>query len=67
MRILLIGGTGLIGLAFQARLSAEGHGCVLVSRHPAVASDTHHIALDVARTTDASKRGELFFPIRRLQ
>ncbi|SFK00639.1 SDR family oxidoreductase [Bradyrhizobium sp. Gha] len=55
MRILLVGGTGLIGSAIQARLSAEGHECVLVSRHPAVAADTHHITLDVARTTDASK------------
>lgn len=55
MRILLIGGTGLIGSAIHARLSAEGHECVLVSRHPAAAPDTHHITLDIARTTDASK------------
>lgn len=54
MRILLVGGTGLIGSAIHARLSADGHECVLVSRHPA-APDTHHITLDVARTTDASK------------
>ncbi|MGL3107299.1 SDR family oxidoreductase [Bradyrhizobium sp. BR 1432] len=53
MRILLVGGTGLIGSAIHARLSAEGHECVLVSRH-AAAPDTRHISLDVARTTDAS-------------
>lgn len=55
MRILLVGGTGLIGSAIRARLSAEGHECVLVSRHPTAVPDTHHIALDVARTTDASE------------
>ncbi|MCK1542488.1 SDR family oxidoreductase [Bradyrhizobium sp. 160] len=54
MRILLVGGTGLIGSAIHARLSADGHECVLVSRHPA-APDTHHITLDVVRATDASK------------
>ncbi|UQR62451.1 SDR family oxidoreductase [Bradyrhizobium sp. C-145] len=53
MRILLVGGTGLIGSAIHARLSAEGHECVLVSRH-AAAPEAHHIALDIARTTDAS-------------
>jgi uncharacterized protein YbjT (DUF2867 family) len=55
MRILLVGGTGLIGSAISARLSAEGHECVLVSRHPTAVPDTHHIALDLARTTDASR------------
>jgi uncharacterized protein YbjT (DUF2867 family) len=55
MRILLVGGTGLIGSAIHARLSAEGHECVLMSRHPTAASDTHHITLDMAQTTDASK------------
>ena len=51
MRILLVGGTGLVGSAIYARLSGEGHECVLVSRHPAAAPDAHHITLDVARTT----------------
>lgn len=55
MRILLVGGTGLIGSAIHARLSAEGHECVLVSRHPTVAPDTHHVTLDMARTTDPSR------------
>jgi uncharacterized protein YbjT (DUF2867 family) len=55
MRILLVGGTGLVGSAIHARLSAEGHECVLVSRHPDAAPDRQHVTLDVARTTDASK------------
>ncbi|MDA9545821.1 nucleoside-diphosphate sugar epimerase [Bradyrhizobium sp. CCBAU 45321] len=55
MRILLVGATGLIGSAIHARLSAEGHDCILVSRHPAATHDPRHITLDVARTTDASK------------
>ena len=54
MRILIIGGTGLIGSATHARLATEGHDCVLVSRHPTGAADAHHVALDVARVTDAS-------------
>lgn len=53
MRILLVGGTGLIGSAIYASLSGEGHECVLVSRHPAAAPDTHHITLDVAQTTES--------------
>ncbi|WP_409997272.1 NAD-dependent epimerase/dehydratase family protein [Bradyrhizobium cosmicum] len=55
VRILLVGGTGLVGSAIHARLSAEGHECILVSRHPDAAPDTHHVTLDVGRTTDASK------------
>ncbi|WP_375158850.1 SDR family oxidoreductase [Bradyrhizobium sp. RDT46] len=53
MRILLVGGTGLIGSAIRARLTAEGHDCILVSRH-ATARDRRHINLDLARATDAS-------------
>ncbi|MGY4340094.1 NAD-dependent epimerase/dehydratase family protein [Bradyrhizobium sp. LM2.9] len=55
MRILLVGGTGLVGSAIHARLSAEGHECVLVSRNPDAAPDTQHVTLDVARTADASR------------
>ncbi|WP_407120660.1 SDR family oxidoreductase [Bradyrhizobium sp. STM 3561] len=55
MRILLVGGTGLVGSAIYARLSSEGHECTLVSRHPAAAPATRHITLDVARTTDPSR------------
>jgi uncharacterized protein YbjT (DUF2867 family) len=54
MRILIIGGTGLIGSAIHARLSAEGHECVLVSRHPTGMPHARHVALDIARATDAS-------------
>lgn len=46
MRIRLVGGTGLVRSAIQARLSAEGPECVLVSRHPP-APNTHHITLDM--------------------
>ena len=55
MRILLVGGTGLIGSAIRARLSAEGHECLLVSRHPTAMPDPHHITLDMARTTEVSR------------
>lgn len=52
MRILLVGGTGLIGTAIHAKLFAEGHECVLVSRHkPAVQKNARHVSLDVAQTT----------------
>ena len=55
MRILIVGGTGLIGSAIHARLSAEGHDCVLVSRHPGGKHGARHIALDIAETTDAAR------------
>ncbi|MEW6150555.1 MAG: NAD(P)H-binding protein, partial [Pseudomonadota bacterium] len=55
MRILLVGGTGLIGSAVHAKLSAEGHDCILVSRHPAAARDRRHITLDITQATDPSK------------
>lgn len=54
MRILLVGGTGLIGSAIYGRLTTEGHECILVSRHLTAAPDKHQIPLDVARTTDPS-------------
>lgn len=59
MRILLVGGTGLVGSAIHARLSAEGHECVLVSRHPSAAPDTHHVSLDIARTIPLKWKGIL--------
>jgi uncharacterized protein YbjT (DUF2867 family) len=52
MRLLIVGGTGFIGSAIYARLSAEGHECVLVSRSHAGLSDVCHVALDIARTTN---------------
>jgi uncharacterized protein YbjT (DUF2867 family) len=54
MRILLVGGTGFIGSAIRARLSAEGYECIVVSRHPTAPPDTHHVTLDMAETTDPS-------------
>jgi uncharacterized protein YbjT (DUF2867 family) len=54
MRILLVGGTGLIGTAIQARLAAEGHECVLVSRHKTELQNARHVALDISRTTQAA-------------
>ena len=45
MRILLVGGTGLLGSAIHARPS-EGHECVSVPRHPTAAQDTHLTTLD---------------------
>ncbi|XIA65690.1 SDR family oxidoreductase [Bradyrhizobium sp. TZ2] len=55
MRILVVGGTGLIGSAIHTRLSAEGHECILVSRHSARMQGARHIALDIAQATDASR------------
>jgi uncharacterized protein YbjT (DUF2867 family) len=54
MRILIIGGTGLIGSAIHARLSTEGHDCVLVSRDQTGAPGAHHVALDIAQATSAA-------------
>lgn len=54
MRILLVGGTGLIGSAIHARLSAEGHQCVLVSRGKPELQNAPHIALDIVQATEAS-------------
>lgn len=53
MRVLIVGGTGLIGTAIHARLSAERHQCLLVSHHKAGVQDARHVELDIARTTKA--------------
>jgi uncharacterized protein YbjT (DUF2867 family) len=53
MRILIVGGTGFIGSAIHARLSAEGHECVSVSRSPTGLRGERHVAVDLAQTTDA--------------
>jgi uncharacterized protein YbjT (DUF2867 family) len=50
MRVLVVGGTGLIGSAVVARLRAEGHDCLTVSRGGnAGAGNSRH---DLARTTE---------------
>ena len=55
MRILLVGGTGLIGSAIHARLAAGGHECVLLSRHTSAGvPNARHVALDIAQAKDAS-------------
>jgi uncharacterized protein YbjT (DUF2867 family) len=54
MRILLVGGTGLIGSAIHARLSDEGHECVLVSRHTSAMQNARHVALDIAQAKNVS-------------
>ena len=54
MRILLVGGTGLIGSAIHARLKVEGHDCVLLSRHKPEVQNARHIALNIAQARDAS-------------
>jgi uncharacterized protein YbjT (DUF2867 family) len=54
MRILLVGGTGLIGSAIRARLAAEGHECISLSRHETGVQNARHVALDIAQATDVS-------------
>jgi uncharacterized protein YbjT (DUF2867 family) len=47
MRVLVLGGTGLIGSSVVARLTADGHEHVIVSRSPS--PDGRHIPLDISR------------------
>jgi uncharacterized protein YbjT (DUF2867 family) len=49
MRILVLGGTGFIGAALVARLAAEGHECVTVSRGQG--TNPRHVRLDIAAAT----------------
>jgi uncharacterized protein YbjT (DUF2867 family) len=49
MRILVLGGTGFIGSALVARLAADGHECVTVSRGRG--DGAHHARLDIAAAT----------------
>lgn len=53
MRILIVGGTGFIGSAINARLTVEGHECVSVSRSSTGLQGDHHVPLDLAQTTHA--------------
>lgn len=50
VRILVIGATGLIGSAVCARLAAEGHEVVGMSRHPPIVGlgKVRHVSLDLA-------------------
>src|SRR3954462_1298682 len=49
MRVLVIGATGLIGSAVAARLAADGHEVVGLSRHPLAAglARLRHVAFDL--------------------
>ena len=51
MRILVLGGTGFIGSALVARLTAEGHDCVSVARRDDFSQGTRHVRLDIAKAT----------------
>ena len=55
MRVLVVGATGLIGSAVLARLTADGHEVVGLSRHPpsAVLGDVRHVAFDLASASAA--------------
>jgi uncharacterized protein YbjT (DUF2867 family) len=55
VRFLVIGASGLIGSAVCARLAADGHEVVGVSRHPPAAAlgRIRHLALDLARAAPA--------------
>jgi uncharacterized protein YbjT (DUF2867 family) len=49
MRILIVGGTGFIGSAINARLCAEGHECVTAARHTTAQCGAGHVQIDLAQ------------------
>jgi uncharacterized protein YbjT (DUF2867 family) len=51
MRILVLGGTGFIGAALVAHLTADGYECVTVSRDSPRGDGRRHIRLDIASAT----------------
>jgi uncharacterized protein YbjT (DUF2867 family) len=53
MRILVVGGTGLIGSNLAARLTADGHECITISRSGRASS--LHQPLDISSLTSASQ------------
>jgi uncharacterized protein YbjT (DUF2867 family) len=55
LRILVLGASGLIGSAVCARLVAEGHAVIGISRSRAIGllASVSHFRLDIARTTRA--------------
>jgi uncharacterized protein YbjT (DUF2867 family) len=60
MRVLVVGGTGLIGSALVARLADDGHECITVSRAQASRKQGRHVRLDVAQTASPE---EWFIPL----
>jgi uncharacterized protein YbjT (DUF2867 family) len=55
LRILILGGTGLIGSAVAARLAGEGHELTIVSRSPTACGllPVKAVAMDIARSAEA--------------
>lgn len=51
MKVLIVGGTGLIGSAIAARLSSRGHDVVIASRTPSPAQQ--HVTVDLAHASEA--------------
>jgi uncharacterized protein YbjT (DUF2867 family) len=58
MKILVVGGTGMIGSAIAARLAARGHDVVTASRRPS-ATRQRHLAVDLGQASAASWRPHL--------
>jgi uncharacterized protein YbjT (DUF2867 family) len=58
MKIVIVGGTGLIGSAIAARLASRGHTVLVASRHPPATSHDH-IAVDLARASTESWQAHL--------
>jgi uncharacterized protein YbjT (DUF2867 family) len=58
MKILVVGGTGLIGAAITAHLVARGHAVVVASRHPR-AGPPDHLKIDLAGADEAFWRPHL--------
>jgi hypothetical protein len=55
MRVVVTGGTGLIGRALSASLAADGHEVIVLSRFPELTADLEHVVQLVrwdARTTE---------------
>src|SRR5437868_4607597 len=52
MKVLIVGGTGLIGSAIAARLRSIGHTVIVASRHSRPGS-ANHIEVDIGEATEA--------------
>jgi uncharacterized protein YbjT (DUF2867 family) len=56
VRVVVIGGSGLIGSALCGRLACEGHDVISMSRHPPQASlgGVSHVRFDVDQATTSA-------------